>query len=88
MAMYQFMIATQFTQSKGLNMLCDDSGNPTAHLLGLFNRTIQFLEHGIRPAWVFDGRSATEKEAQLMESRLTGASAKRRVFKIKKKGNV
>jgi flap endonuclease-1 len=57
MAIYQFLIATQFATAgaKGISMLTDESGNPTAHLVGLFNRTVQFLEHGIKPVWVFDG---------------------------------
>jgi hypothetical protein len=40
MAIYQFMIATQFTYKDGPGTMVDEAGNPTAHLVGLFNRTI------------------------------------------------
>jgi flap endonuclease-1 len=36
--------------------LKDSDGNPTAHLLGLFHRTILLIENGIKPIWVFDGK--------------------------------
>ena len=36
--------------------LKDDEGNLTGHLVGLFHRTIQFMENGIKPIWVFDGK--------------------------------
>ena len=41
--------------------MVDEAGNPTAHLVGLFNRTIQFIEHGIKPIWVFDGEAPLMK---------------------------
>ena len=53
MAIHQYLIATQYT--KATSMLAESS-----HLLGLFNRTIQFLEHGIRPIWVFRPQTITE----------------------------
>jgi flap endonuclease-1 len=40
MAIYQFLIATQFTFKDGPGNLQDNDGNPTAHLIGIFNRTI------------------------------------------------
>jgi flap endonuclease-1 len=58
MSMYQFIAATQMWQDKagGVKILTDDNGNETAHLIGIFNRTIMFLEHGVKPVWVFDGK--------------------------------
>lgn len=46
-------------------MLTDEHGNPTAHIVGLFNRTIQFLESGIKPVWVFDGKPPNLKSNTL-----------------------
>ena len=60
MAIYQFLIATQSWQGSGIkqgvDQLKDDSGNLTGHLVGIFSRTIQFMENGIKPIWVFDGK--------------------------------
>ena len=47
MAMYQFLIATQNASHHGL--LTDESGNLTSHLIGIFYRTIMFLDNGIKP---------------------------------------
>mmetsp|Transcript_6611 Transcript_6611/g.6468 ORF Transcript_6611/g.6468 Transcript_6611/m.6468 type:complete len:87 (-) Transcript_6611:193-453(-) len=49
MALYQFLIATQFSTKSGLGTLTDHEGNPTAHLLGLLNRTLMLLENQIKP---------------------------------------
>ena len=33
--------------------------------MGLFNRTLQFLENGIKPVWVFDGKPPKLKNGEL-----------------------
>lgn len=70
MAIYQFLIATQ-TFSKmgvpGLQELRDADGNLTGHLVGLFHRTIQFMENGVKPIWVFDGKPPELKSKELDE---------------------
>lgn len=33
----------------------DEEGNLTGHLVGLFHKTINLFECGIKPVWVFDG---------------------------------
>lgn len=76
MAIYQFLIATQFSYTKGLGMLTDEQGNPTAHIVGLFNRTIQFLEAGIRPVWVFDGKPPILKNNTLNKRKKLKEDAK------------
>jgi flap endonuclease-1 len=40
----------------------DSEGNLTGHLVGLFNRTIQFMENGVKPIWVFDGKPPELKD--------------------------
>lgn len=40
----------------GIGELRDSEGNLTGHLVGLFHRTIQFMENGVKPIWVFDGK--------------------------------
>jgi len=77
--MYQFLIATQgFNNATGLQELTDKDGNKTGleifflwrlnfqrHLVGLLNRTIQFLENGVKPIWVFDGKAPTLKNGEV-----------------------
>lgn len=45
--------------------LTDKDGNKTGHLVGLFNRTLQFMENGVKPVWVFDGKPPTNKSGEL-----------------------
>ena len=63
MAMYQFLISTQTIKTAGYSIaeLRDEEGNLTGHLLGLLNRTLMLMEHGIRPVWVFDGKPPEAK---------------------------
>jgi len=66
MAIYQFLIATQtLKQGFGVQEMTDQDGNLTAHLVGLFNRTIKFMECGIKPVWVFDGKPPEMKSEEL-----------------------
>ncbi len=45
--------------------LMDSHGNVTSHLTGLFYRTINLVEKGIRPVFVFDGKPSELKGATL-----------------------
>ena len=67
MAMYQFLIATQTwsSQSRGVGELSDSEGNLTGHLVGIYHRTIMFMEQGIKPIWVFDGVAPDMKADEL-----------------------
>ncbi len=66
MAMYQFLIQTQGFQDNTIVELTDKDGNKTGHLVGLFNRTLQFLENGIKPIWVFDGKPPKLKNGEVI----------------------
>lgn len=46
----------------------DEEGNLTGHLVGLFNRTIQFMDNGVKPIWVFDGKPP-EMKGKTLEGR-------------------
>lgn len=68
MAIYQFLIATQgFSKMgvPGVSELRDTEGNLTGHLVGLFHRTVQFMENGVKPIWVFDGKPPDLKSGEL-----------------------
>ncbi|WVO14143.1 flap endonuclease 1 [Cryptococcus depauperatus] len=53
MSIYQFLIAVR--QQDG-QMLMNESGDVTSHLMGLFYRTIRMVDHGIKPCYIFDGK--------------------------------
>ena len=68
MAIYQFLIATQSFSKMGVpgvSELRDNEGNLTGHLVGLFHRTVQFMECGVKPVWVFDGKPPELKSGEL-----------------------
>ena len=66
MAIYQFLIATQTLKTGfGVSELRDTKGNLTGHLVGLLHRTIQFMENGVKPIWVFDGKPPVLKSKEL-----------------------
>lgn len=46
-------------------LLSDSRGRVTSHLSGLFYRNINFLSLGIKPIFVFDGKSPTLKSAEI-----------------------
>ncbi|KAK0208336.1 flap endonuclease 1 [Desarmillaria ectypa] len=62
MSIYQFLIAVR--QRDG-EMLQNDSGETTSHLMGFFYRTIRIVENGIKPAYVFDGKPPELKKGVL-----------------------
>jgi flap endonuclease-1 len=56
--MYQVVIAIRNSGSD----LTNDKGEITSHILGLFNKTLSFLEKGIIPVYVFDGKPPQLKQ--------------------------
>jgi len=46
--------------------LMDSHGNVTSHLSGIFYRTIDILDYGIRPIYVFDGIPSMLKQKTIM----------------------
>lgn len=63
--LYQFLATIR--QRDGTPLM-DAYGNVTSHLNGLFYRTINLVEHGIKPVYVFDGRPP-ELKAKEIEKR-------------------
>jgi flap endonuclease-1 len=70
MAIYQFLIAVR---SGGPNqqqfMLTNAEGETTSHIQGMFNRTIRFLQEGIKPVFIFDGKPPDLKSHELVKRR-------------------
>ncbi len=63
-ALYQFLASIR--QPDGTPLM-DRHGNVTSHLNGLLYRTINLLENGVRPVYVFDGRPPEAKTAELLQ---------------------
>ncbi|MFN3909827.1 MAG: flap endonuclease-1 [Candidatus Anstonellaceae archaeon] len=61
--LYQFL--SSIRQPDG-SLLTDNKGNITAHLSGLFYRTVKWLEAGIYPIFVFDGQPNELKHNTLL----------------------
>uniref|UniRef100_A0A667ZY70 Flap endonuclease 1 n=1 Tax=Myripristis murdjan TaxID=586833 RepID=A0A667ZY70_9TELE len=61
MCIYQFLIAVR----QDGNVLQNEDGETTSHLMGMFYRTIRMLEHGIKPVYVFDGKPPQLKSGEL-----------------------
>jgi flap endonuclease-1 len=56
---YQFL--SSIRQGDG-NLLTDDEGNVTSHLSGILYRTSSFVEKGIKPIYIFDGKPSYLKQ--------------------------
>ncbi|AFK22911.1 flap endonuclease-1 [Pyrococcus sp. ST04] len=61
-AIYQFL--STIRQRDGTPLM-DSKGRITSHLSGLFYRTINLMEAGIKPAYVFDGKPPEFKKREL-----------------------
>ncbi|KAM4722071.1 flap endonuclease 1 [Rhinophrynus dorsalis] len=61
MCIYQFLIAVR----QDGNVLQNEEGETTSHLMGMFYRTIRMVEHGIKPVYVFDGKPPQLKSGEL-----------------------
>ncbi len=69
------------------NLFTDKKGRVTSHLMGLFYRTVNLLEAGIKPCFVFDG-SSLELKGSTMESRaLIKEEAKKKLEEARKTGD-
>lgn len=49
-------------RQKDGEMLQNDAGETTSHLMGFFYRTIRIVENGIKPAYIFDGKPPEMKK--------------------------
>ena len=61
MSIYSFLIAVR---SEG-QVLTNEMGETTSHLMGMFYRTLRIVENGIKPVYVFDGAPPKLKSGEL-----------------------
>lgn len=75
---YQFLA---IIRQKDGTPLKDYQGNVTSHLSGLFYRTINFLEHNIKPIYVFDGKPSVLKLKTIEQRKKIKEEAKIKMIK-------
>ena len=61
MSLYSFLVAVR---SEG-QVLTNEGGEVTSHLMGMFYRTIRICDNGIKPVYVFDGAPPKLKSGEL-----------------------
>jgi flap endonuclease-1 len=66
----------------------DSRGRVTSHLSGLFYRTVNLLEEGIVPIYVFDGKPPEMKRGELDRRRQVKEEAARKYERAKEVGDV
>ncbi len=74
--LYQFLTAIR--QPDGTPLM-DSRGRITSHLSGLFYRTINFVEAGIKPVYVFDGMPPSLKEKEIERRKKIKEEAERKL---------
>jgi len=84
-ALYQFLAAIR--QPDGTPLM-DSKGNITSHLSGLFYRTINLVENGIKPVYVFDGKPPELKHEELERRRIRKEKAAELMVKAYSEGEV
>ncbi|MHA1785401.1 MAG: flap endonuclease-1 [Candidatus Helarchaeota archaeon] len=84
-SLYQFLATIR--QSSDGSPLIDKTGRITSHLKGLFNRTIKFIELGIKPVYVFDGPPIKIKRNTLDKRMKRRVDAKKKYEKAIQEGD-
>jgi len=79
---YQFLA---IIRQKDGTPLKDYNGNVTSHLSGLFYRTLNFLEHNIKPIYVFDGKPSELKSDTILERRKIKQEAREKMVEAQEK---
>uniref|UniRef100_A0A8C4NFP2 Flap endonuclease 1 n=1 Tax=Eptatretus burgeri TaxID=7764 RepID=A0A8C4NFP2_EPTBU len=84
MSIYQFLIAVR----QDGNVLMNDDGETTSHLMGLFYRTIRMVENGIKPVFVFDGKPPQMKSGELAKRAERRADAEKQLAQAQEAGEM
>jgi flap endonuclease-1 len=79
---YQFLAIIRQRDGTPLK---DYEGNVTSHLSGLFYRTINFLEHSIKPIYVFDGEPSELKLDTIKERKKVKEEARKKMIEAQDK---
>jgi len=84
MHIYQFMAVVG---RQGEQLLTNDQGEVTSHLLGMLYRTTRLLETGIKPVYVFDGKPPTMKSDELQRRGVVRSEATQQLKDAKERGD-
>ena len=84
-ALYQFLAVIRGEHGEPL---MDSKGHVTSHLTGLYYRTINFLEKGIKPVYVFDGKPPELKAREIASRVEQRETAQRRYEEALKRGDL
>ena len=84
-ALYQFLSIIRLRDGTPLK---DSNGRVTSHLSGLFYRTVNLIEYGIRPVYIFDGKPPKLKERTLIEREAVKAKFTEKWQEAVKKGDL
>lgn len=84
-SLYQFL---SIIRQRDGELLRDSRGRITSHLSGLFYRTANFVEYGIRPVYVFDGRPPVLKRLTIEQRRAARVEAEGEWKKALQEGRV
>jgi len=83
--LYQFLSIIRQPDGTPLK---DKNGNITSHLSGLFYRTINLMEKGIKPVFVFDGNPPELKLETVKKRKKTREESRKEWKKAKKEGRI
>jgi flap endonuclease-1 len=90
-ALYQFMNDIKI-QSKLGNIpesaLKNDRGEITSHLKGMLARAVRYVQLGVKPVWVFDGKPPELKRGELRRRREIKQLAEKRSKEAEERGDV
>lgn len=67
--------------------LMNEAGEVTSHLQGMFYRTLKFIENGIKPAYVFDGKPPVLKSGELAKRQAAKEKATKELNEAQEAGN-
>lgn len=81
--LYQFLAIIR--QRDG-ELLKDSKGRITSHLSGLFYRSINLFEEGVKPIYVFDGEPPSVKIQTITKRQETKKEARKKLKKARKEG--
>ncbi len=84
-SLYQFLAAIRGEDGRPL---MDSKGRVTSHLSGLFYRTINMLENGIKVAYVFDGKPPALKSKEIKRRVEIKEKAKEKYEEALRKGDI
>lgn len=83
--LYQFLSAIRQPDGTPLK---DSQGRVTSHLSGLFYRTINLVEEGLKPVYVFDGKPPEMKRKEIEERVARKKEAAEKYAKAKESGSI